>query len=84
MKELTYFKYIQPMEYHTRVPGTNMYSWSFSQNPESLDPTGAANFSRIRSVINEISQNQVDASLYATSINIYRICDNLGALVFKE
>ena len=81
---LIYFKYMQPLEYHTRVPGTNMYSLSFSHDPESLDPTGAANFSRIRSVVTYIQKHSQYATLYATSINIYRICDNLGALVFKE
>ena len=81
---LIYFKYMQPLEYHTRVPGTNMYSLSFSQYPESLDPAGAANFSRIRSVVSYLQSKYEYASLYATSINIYRICDNVGALVFKE
>jgi len=79
-----YLKLVQPMEYHTRVPGSVMYSWSFANDPESLDPTGAANFSRIRSVVLTCSTRWQVPVLYATSVNIYRICDNLGALVFKE
>ena len=80
-----YFKWIQPMRYHTRVSGMNFYSWSFAENPESLDPTGAANFSRIRAPLlrANVTENALK-NVFATTINIYRICDGIGALVFKE
>ena len=81
-----YFKYVQPLKYHTRVSGMNFFEWTFAQDPESLNPTGGANFSRIRSNVMTINTTTGDLmmDIYATSLNIYRICDGIGALLFKE
>lgn len=45
-----YFRTVQPYTYHTRVPDKNIYTYSFSLFPEQIQPSGAANFSKLDSV----------------------------------
>lgn len=48
-----FYRLVQPYEAHTNmssqggVHGTNIYDWSFASSPESANPTGSLNFSRI-------------------------------------
>ena len=80
-----YYKYLLPLKHHTRVSNFNIYSWPFAEKPESLDPTGAANFSRIRSILMKAGSPHVGRkNICVTKLNIYRICDGIGATLFKE
>jgi hypothetical protein len=45
-----YFRYLQPKEYHTRVPKDSVFVWSLAKDPESSDPTGSLNYSVIDQV----------------------------------
>jgi len=42
-----YFRTVQPYLHHTRVPDNHVYCYSFALNPESEQPSGALNFSRV-------------------------------------
>ncbi|HIE82807.1 MAG TPA: hypothetical protein EYQ00_02715 [Dehalococcoidia bacterium] len=83
-----YLKYVQPMNHHTRVSLQNIYTYSFAIEPESFEPTGSANFSRMRSVRLKLDFPNLDVHprsvrIYATSLNVLRVCDNLCCLIFK-
>ena len=88
-----YLKYIQPMNHHTRVPMQNIYTYSFAIEPESFEPTGSANFSRMRTVRLKLDIPHTplgppdhlprSVRIYATSLNVLRVCDNLCCLIFK-
>ena len=43
----TYFRQLDPYLHHTRVPDAGVYAYSFAITPESNQPSGSANFSRI-------------------------------------
>ena len=95
-KEIGTAKYMtiyQPMNYHTRVPAAGdpsypLNTYSFATEPESTEPTGAANFNRISKVLmtlNTLSSisREREIHIHATSWNILRICDHVADLVFK-
>lgn len=42
-----YFRLVEPYLHHSRVPKNHVYSYSFALNPESEQPSGAVNMSRI-------------------------------------
>ena len=95
-KESEYFNYIQPYEKHYSDPNTGINIYSFSLNPESIQPEGSANMSRIDDVIIRINmkpnvQSDLNNNLvtfrwpiYALTINLLRIFSGLGGLVFEQ
>jgi len=42
-----YFNYVQPYQHHTRTPSDGVNVYSFALNPETHQPSGTANLSRI-------------------------------------
>jgi len=42
-----YFNYVQPYQHHTRTPADGVNVYSFALNPETHQPSGTANLSRI-------------------------------------
>ena len=50
-----YFRLIQPLQHHTNVPESFVYCYSFSLNPEDVQPSGSLNASRIDNVTLEIN-----------------------------
>lgn len=42
-----YFRLLQPYKKHTAIPDNFIYNYCFSLNPESINPIGTCNFSRI-------------------------------------
>lgn len=42
-----YFRQVQPYQHHSSIPDSHVYSYSFALYPESENPSGQCNFSRI-------------------------------------
>ena len=98
LKDIEYFDLIHPYDKHYSVSenrGINVYS--FALNPETLQPTGSANFNRIDDTSiefnlkenpgnNLIADNNVvyRLAVYALSVNILRIFSGLGGVVFEQ
>jgi len=91
-KTKEFYNYIEPYEHHNSTPPDGINIYSFSLEPESYQPSGAANFSRIDN--GEIILTLENATLlgleqsrffiYATSYNILRIFSGMAGLVFFE
>ena len=83
-----YFRVILPWKYHTSAPRNYIYTYSFATDPEKLQPTGTANFSRIdRATLHiKTSQNlgQSDISVYAINYNIFRIIGGISGILFAN
>lgn len=47
IREGSYFNYVQPNEHHTHTPADGINVYSFAINPETHQPSGTANLSRI-------------------------------------
>lgn len=58
-KEGRYFRLVQPWQYHTNIPESYVYCYSFALHPEEAQPSGSCNFSRIDNI--ELSLSMQDA-----------------------
>lgn len=90
-KDAPYFNLIQPYQHHTVIPKAGIYVYSFSLYPESFQPSGACNMSRINKVQlkTEICQLPSDAeytydlTIYVINYNFLRVTSGLGGLAFS-
>ncbi|QKF93933.1 major capsid protein [Fadolivirus algeromassiliense] len=95
-KEIEYYNYIQPYEKHYANASTGVNVYSFSINPESIQPEGSANMSRIddasiefnlkNNVVFDINEGNVvfRLAIYALTMNVLRIFSGLAGLVFQQ
>lgn len=78
-----YFKYVQPMDYHTALPPAGVYTYSFCMDPESETYSGSIHMGRIR---NQEFTFWGDAPSF--TVRIYAISYNIlksdGTLEFSQ
>ena len=84
----TYFRLIQPYQHHTRVdPNYYIYAYSFALKPEEFQPSGSLNMSLMNTVSLNLSLVSTAApmtvTVYGHNLNILRITNGLGGLLFK-
>lgn len=56
-RDISYFRLVQPYQYHTTVPDDFIYLYSFSINPEDSQPSGSFNASRLDSLVLTFTMN---------------------------
>jgi len=56
-RDISYFRLVQPWQYHTAVPDDFIYLYSFSINPEDSQPSGSFNASRLDSLVLTLTMN---------------------------
>jgi len=89
-RDASYFRLVQPMQHHTRVPSNSVYTYSFALNPESHQPSGTCNFSRLDNVSMKFTDSTVtrDSSdellVYAVNYNVLRIMSGMGGLAYSN
>lgn len=69
-----YFRTVEPYLHHSRVPDNHIYSYSFALNPESEQPSGAINMSRIDNA--KLSLHMSDAIPFNGAA--YKVKDTVG------
>lgn len=86
-----YFRQVQPYQHHTRVPTKHVMCYNFGLEPESRNPTGSCNFSRLEQASLNITLNQdvVDPNggkikVYALGYNLLRYAQGLAGLAFTS
>lgn len=83
----SYFRLVQPYQYHTNVPGDKgksfIYNWSYCVDPEDIQPTGGANHSRIDNVNIELNLDPRIFSPSAPTAEITLIGRNKNLLRYK-
>jgi hypothetical protein len=81
---------VQPLQHHSSVPLSNIYNYSFALSPESIEPSGSANFSRIDSVdLNlelqaEFASEPAELFVFARSWNILSFSSGLAGIGFSS
>merc|ERR1711998_234118 len=71
-----WFRLVQPYQFHTNIPQSYVYCYSFALHPEEAQPSGSCNFSRIDHVdlVLELQEGlgdeQVQIIVYARNWNI--------------
>ena len=91
-KDSTYFNLIQPYQHHSVIPKAGVYVYSFSLFPESFQPSGSCNMSRLKSVQLQTTTCKLpvnapytyDMRMYVVSYNFLRINSGLGGLAFTS
>lgn len=83
-----YLRVIQPLQYHTKNPQRYIYNYSFALDPENYQPTGQANFSRIKDVyfncyLNDANNTDRTIRIYVKNYNVLRIESGLAGLLFN-
>lgn len=85
-----YFRQVQPYQHHTRVPTKHVLCYNFGLEPESKNPTGACNFSRLEqaslnvTLSSNIDQNGGKVKVYALGYNLLRYAQGLAGLAFSS
>lgn len=89
-REAPYFRLVQPFERHTNVPRSFIYVYSFALEPESDQPSGSLNMSRIDSVqLNmslqeSLSGEECAVYVFARNWNVLRYKDGLGGVLYSN
>lgn len=81
-----YLRLVQPYQYHTNVPDSFIYVYSFALHPEEPSPSGSVNCSRIDHVDLILNLQEgagpVTVMVFARSWNILRYREGLAGLAF--
>jgi len=87
-RKAAYFNLIQPYQFHTRVPSTGIYVYSFALKPEEHQPSGSINMSRIEGVnlLLNLSTGTSPTRVYpfAVNYNMLRITAGMGGLAYSS
>ena len=86
-----YFRLVQSYQYHSRYTYKQIYSYSFSLNPENEQPMGSCNMSKFANInlhldYTTINHSTTDMNLkvYALNYNVLRIMNGMAGLVFSN
>jgi hypothetical protein len=90
----SYFNLVQPYQHHTNVPkNKGIYCYSFALEPESEQPTGSCNMSRIDNAVLNLKLDSHEGSdstkthnlkVFATNFNVLRIMGGMGGIAFAN
>lgn len=98
-RDAAYFNYIQPLQHHKNTPPDGVNAYSFAVYPESLQPSGSLNFSRIDSATLAVTLGSSSMStsdfqkyvlrdsyftLFAFSYNVLRVMSGMCGLAFSN
>ena len=88
-RDEAFFRLMQPYEHHTRVPiGNKIYVYSFALNPESHQPSGTCNFSRLDNVQMKFTgpkgADGDELMVFAVNYNVLRIMSGMGGLAYSN
>ena len=78
----TYFRTVQPINYHGILPYKKVYLYSFALRPSDQQPTGTLNFSAIDNAtlkFDNVNSTNSNINVYALSYNILRIVKSGGS-----
>lgn len=85
-----YFRQVQPYQHHTNIPKGFVYSFSFALHPEEANPSGALNWSRLDSVMMDLTFHAdivgygVTIMVYARNWNVFSYLEGLGGSKFQS
>ena len=84
----SYYTLVQPYQHHSFIPkGENVHVYSFSVNPEELQPSGSCNMSRIDNTT--LSLTMADdktwiVNVYAVNYNVLRVMHGMAGAAYSN
>ena len=91
-REGSYFNLVQPYQHHENVPSQGINVYSFALQPESHQPSGTCNMSRIDNATLQLSltANTTPSSapalvkIFAVNYNVLRVMSGMGGLAYSN
>lgn len=89
-REGRYFRLVEPYQFHTLIPESFTYCYSFALYPEEPQPSGSMNASRIDNVElilelqEELSDEEVSVLVFGRNWNVFRYREGLGGVAFSN
>jgi len=86
----TWFRMVQPYQYHSNIPDCFAYVYSFALHPEDPSPSGSCNMSRIDHVDlalqlqDNLGKEQVTIIVFARNWNVLRFREGLAGLAYAN
>ena len=84
----TFFRLYQPYKYHSSGTNNFIYMYSFSLDPENIQPSGTCNFSKIDNVVLSLdfiaNIPEGIVNVYAMNYNILRIQNGMSGILFSS
>jgi hypothetical protein len=84
-----YYRLVQPYQHHANIPDAMMYVMSFALLPESCEPSGSLNLSRIDNVELELGiqpglgSEKITVAVFARSFNLMRFREGVAGAAFQ-
>jgi hypothetical protein len=89
-REASWFRLVQPYQFHTLIPDACIYCYSFALYPEEAQPSGSANFSRLESITlildfqEGLQKEDVTVIIFSRSLNLLKFRDGVAGLSFSS
>lgn len=86
----SYFRTVQPYQFHSNIPDCFIYVYSFALHPEDPSPSGSCNMSRIDHVemlvnLQEgMAREQATILVFARNWNVLRFREGLAGLAYAD
>ena len=85
----SYFRQVQPLNHHTRIPLKYIYCYSFALDPEDrFSPSGSLNFSRYDNITMQFTMNTSNPEtylyIYALNYNTLVIANGMAGIGFHN
>jgi hypothetical protein len=87
MRNGTWYRLVQPYQFHSLIPDAFIYDYSFSLYPEEAQPAGGANFARLESATlvielqDGLGGEDVTIIVFSRSYNLIKYRDGSASLV---
>jgi hypothetical protein len=88
-RKAAYYRMVQPLHHHTRVPRKYIYVYSFGLKPEDHQPSGTCNFSRIDTATLHLDTTGVGSAtgkihVYGINYNVLRVMSGMAGVAFSN
>jgi len=90
--DYSYYRFLQPFRYHSRIPKKPIFNYCFAIKPEDIQPTGTCNFSVVDTPQLILQLNNKDicdtntciaVRCYARNYNVLKITGGNAAVLFS-
>ena len=87
-RNATYYRLVQPYQFHTNIPDACIYNYSFALYPEEAQPSGGACFSRLENIFlvlelqDGLEREDVTIIIFSRSYNVVKFREGVASVVF--
>lgn len=89
MREATWYRLVQPYQFHTLIPEAFIYNYSFALYPEEAQPSGGINLARMESATlvlqlqDGLAHEDVTIIVFSRGLNLLKFREGVASLVLS-